>query len=121
MTHYRIGDLGSEARAVVETLVGRGLGDEDRLGLVVIGDAPVPVSEAEEGERRRQAWLRFSAELDTMPPVSPSARVADDTLGERQRQARVRLMEELDALPVHNPDDGLSARDIDRVIYGVDR
>jgi len=89
MTHYRIGDLGSEARAVVETLVGRGLGDEDRLGLVVIGDAPVPVSEpaeAEEGERRRQAWLRLSAELD--------------------------------ALPLIHQDDVLSAADVDRVIYG---
>lgn len=89
MAQYRVGDLAPESRALVETLVGRGLGDEAQVKLVVT------------------------------EPESEEAPEVDE--GERQRRARVRLMEELETLPVFNPDDQLGARDIDRIIYGVDQ
>ena len=42
-----------------------------------------------------------------------------DTADDRERLARlVRRCNEIAALPVHNPDDGFSSRDHDRVLYG---
>jgi hypothetical protein len=42
----------------------------------------------------------------------------DQVIADQQRQALQRLQQALTSLPVHNPDDGLSNRDHDRLLYG---
>jgi hypothetical protein len=85
-THL-VKDLDPQARAVVETLIGRALRDEDQVSVQTIDGGPASDSN-------------------------------EASLGARQREARLRLLAELDKLPVENPDDSMTARDHDRVIYG---
>jgi hypothetical protein len=42
----------------------------------------------------------------------------DQVIADQQRQALQRLQHVLTSLPVHNPDDGFSNRDHDRLLYG---
>ena len=88
---HRVRDLEPEVRAVVESLVGQTLHDEDQVS------------------------LRTSRQGDT-----PHFDETEASLGARQHSARLRLLAELDKLPVENLDDGMTAHDHDRVIYGAE-
>jgi len=46
---------------------------------------------------------------------------AQATDAHRQRDALNKLRERMKKLPVHNPDDGLSNRDHDQILYGTDQ
>ena len=62
--------------------------------------------------------VRLRQAIDRQLAQSPSAGAAN---GSQRLQALNRLRRELSALPVHNPVDGLSNRDHDRIVYGDDR
>jgi hypothetical protein len=61
--------------------------------------------------------LRLREAIDRRMAQFPSKSAAS---GSQQLQALNHLRQELSALPVHNPNDGLSNRDHDRIVYGGD-
>ncbi len=54
----------------------------------------------------------------TRPNGGELGAVAETHLGERHREIVMRFVSKMESLPIHCPQDGLTNRDHDRLIYG---
>jgi hypothetical protein len=79
---YKSGDLPSDAKALLEKLLGRHLADDEEISIWALRPHPAPV-----GSERREAWRRLNNHLDRMAakvdgPVEEIEKLVDEVCDE---------------------------------------